>query len=66
MSKLAHSNQETMDEIEQRALFSRDEDGYKMSQSEAFEIIHAAGVDEIKWNSALDDEYTHWQYINIK
>lgn len=66
MSKLAHSNQETMDEIEQRSLFQRDEDGYKMSDKEAFEILHENGVDEIKWDSALQTEYMQWVYFNIK
>lgn len=61
MSKLAHSNEETMQQIEWNAMM---EDG--ISKDEAFEILHAAGVDEITWNRALDDEYTHWVYVNIK
>lgn len=60
MSKLAHSCQETMDEIEQRALF--DECG----DDEAFEILADAGVDVIKWSASLNDEYMRWIYLNIK
>lgn len=63
MSKLAHSNQETMDEIEQRALFDIDSD---ISENEAFEIIHAAGVDEIKWSKSLNNDYMTWMYLYIK
>lgn len=66
MSKLAHSCEETMEEIEQRGLFQRGESGYRMSDAEAFETLHAAGVDEIKWDEALQGEYTQWVYFNIK
>jgi len=63
MSKLAHSCQETMDEIEQRALFAIDSD---ISEDEAFEILDANGVDEIKWSKRLNNDYMHWIYLNIK
>lgn len=63
MSKLSHSNQDTMEEIEMRALFSASSD---ISQDEAFEILAAAGVDEIKWDTGLNNEYMTWIYLNIK
>lgn len=63
MSKLAHSCQETMDEIEQRALFDY---GNGISEDEAFEILDAAGVDEIKWSNSLNNEYALWMYLNLK
>jgi hypothetical protein len=66
MGKLAHSNEATMDEIEQRSLFQRDEGGYRMSDKEAFEILFDADVSEIKWDSALNAEFVQWQYFNIK
>ncbi len=65
MSKLAHSNQDTMDEIEQRALFTLDPEN-RISESEAFEILDAAGIDEIKWDAGLNNEYMQWIYLNIK
>lgn len=34
MSNLAHSCEETMEEIEQRALFNRDEAGYRISENQ--------------------------------
>lgn len=63
MSKLAHSNQETMDEIEQRAMFALDSD---LSEDEAFEILDAAGIGEIKWSESLNKDYSQWQYFNLK
>lgn len=66
MSKLAHSNEETMAEIEQRALFKPDENGYRLSDKEAFEMLFDNGVNEIKWDSALNGEFIQWQYFNIK
>lgn len=60
MSKLAHSNQETMDEIDQRHLFD------EFSHYEAFEMLDAEGVQEIKWSEALNAEYSTWIYLNIK
>lgn len=46
-----------------RALFSASSD---ISQDEAFEILAAAGVDEIKWDTGLNNEYMTWIYLNIK
>lgn len=63
MSKLAHSNEEMMLEIEQRALFAIDSD---LSEDEAFEILSAAGIDEIKWSKSLDYDYAKWMYFNLK
>jgi hypothetical protein len=63
MSRLAHSNDDTMEEIEQRALFDHDSD---INEDEAFEILHAAGVDEIKWSDSLNNSYIQWVYFNIK
>lgn len=61
MSKLAHSCQATMDAIEFNALLN---DG--CSQDEAFEIMHEAGMENVTWCRALNDEYMQWIYINIK
>lgn len=66
MSKLAHSNEATMSEIEQRALFQRDESGYRMSEKEAFEVLFNADISEITWDSTLNGEFIQWQYFNIK
>lgn len=66
MSKLAHSNEATMEEIEQRNLFKRDESGHRLSDHECFQTLHEAGIDEIKWDNGLNDEYTIWVYFNIK
>lgn len=51
------------DEIEQRALFSCDS---PISPDEAFEILSAAGIDEIAWSDPLNIKYSQWQYINLK
>jgi len=51
------------DEIEQRALFSLDSN---LSQDEAFEILDAEGVDEIKWSKSLNADYATWMYLNLK
>ena len=61
MSKLAHSCQETMDEIEQRAHY---EDC--RSDDEFFEDLDAAGIDEIKWDESLNQDYAQWMYFNLK
>lgn len=61
MSKLAHSNEPTMHQIEWNAMM---QDG--MSEDEAFECLDAAGVDEITWSNSLNREYMQWVYFNIK
>ena len=66
MSKLANSNEATMLEIEQRALFKPDESNHRISDHEAFQTLHDAGIDKIKWDKALNDQYTRWVYFNIK
>ncbi len=63
MSKLAHSNEATMQEIEQRSMFSPESD---LSKAEAFEILEAAGVYDLPWDKALDAEFSRWQYFNRK
>ncbi len=67
MSKLAHSNQDTMDEIEMRNLFQQTEpDSQRISHDEAFEILDAAGIKEIAWSDTLNAEFAQWLYLNIK
>lgn len=51
------------DEIEQRALFAIDSD---VSEDEAFEMLDAAGIDEIKWSPRLNNDYANWMYLNVK
>lgn len=63
MSKLAHSNQDTMDEVAARALFAHDSD---LSEDEAFEILEANGIDTITWSDTLDMRYGQWMYLNLK
>lgn len=64
MSKLAHSNEATMTQIEIKAAYD------EMSENEFFEHIdmHCVEVDDLK--AALGDgvvnEYMQWIYINIK
>lgn len=50
-------------ETEQRALFALESD---VSEDEAFEILCAAGVDEIKWSNSLNNDYVQWMYFNLK
>lgn len=61
MSKLAHSNQETMDEINQRNRYSECH-----NDDEFFEELDAAGIDEIKWSDSLNNQYMQWIYLHIK
>lgn len=51
------------DQIEQMALFSHDS---ILSKNEAFEILDAEGVDEIKWDDVLNMQYAQWMYFNLK
>lgn len=60
MSKLAHSNQETMDQVEERYLLNT------LQMDEAFSIFSLAGIKEIKWSEEYNLEYALWQYFNLK
>lgn len=63
---MSHSGDDTMFEIEQRALFASDEGGRHMPKTDAFEILEAAGIGEIDWDEELNAEFSNWRYINIK
>lgn len=63
MSKLAHSNEETMEQIEINAMFGR-ESG--ISENEAYEILFDNDVPVEKLPAARQHEYLTWQYFNIK
>ena len=63
MSKLAHSNQTTMDEIEQRSLFHHESE---LCNDAAFEILATNDINEITWSNSLNAEYALWQYYNLK
>jgi hypothetical protein len=46
----------------QRELF----DDSSISDTEKFESLAAAGVDEIKWSRSLNQEYADWMYLSVK
>lgn len=61
MSKVAQ--QITMNEAEERALFSGCSN---ISEDEAFEILEADGINFITWSPALNRKYALWQYFTLK
>lgn len=64
MSKLAHSNEYTMDLIEIKNAYD------ELSESEFFELMdcHSIGPDDIEkaLGRDLTNEYMNWIYLNIK
>lgn len=64
MSRLAHSNEETMDIIEIRKAYD------DLSEDEFFEVMDSGSVtpEEIEkaLGKSLTNEYLNWIYINIK
>ena len=63
MSKLAHSNDDTMEQIEINALFSLES---HIPENEAYEILFNAEVPSEKLPAAYQNTYMLWQYYNIK
>jgi hypothetical protein len=59
MSKLAHSDQETMDIIEAINLCEDEGDG-------AFEILEANGFDCSRLPIEWEKRYAQWLYFNVK
>ena len=63
MSKLAHSCDETMEQIEINSFFAYES---RLWQSEAFEICFNNNVPVEKIPDAYQNLYLQWQYFNIK
>ena len=60
---MSKAQQKTMNEAEERALFSGCSD---LGEDEAFEILDAAGINFITWSPSLNRRYALWQYFTTK